>query len=252
MRRGLLLALLLTLAGCGSSTSTSPTVDPGAVETAIAQTQAAAPTATTQPSATTEPTDAPTSTPKPSATPRPTATEEPSPTTAPAAAGEEEFALNFVGEQESGGVKIEIARVVVGTKASFRSAGPVFETDEIFAGKDVIVQLVFRVTNTSDAKRTVYVNQGDVVIGTEQINLLEYAAARATAGDDLGGDIFPGAVKIGVIWIGLERSTVPEVTKLIFGVNGPHDGALQRTGEDFYIEADLSNHEFQPLPDELK
>lgn len=43
-----------------------------------------------------------------------------------------------------------------------------------------------------------------------------------------------------------------EVQSMIVAIDQPRDDDGNRIGEDFYIELDLSNHVFEPLPDEFK
>jgi hypothetical protein len=52
--------------------------------------------------------------------------------------------------------------------------------------------------------------------------------------------------------IGVKRSEVADINKMILSVNAPSDEKYNDTGEDFYFELDLSSHEFQEIPEDLR
>ena len=165
----------------------------------------------------------------------------------------EKIALNFLGEQESGGVTIEIGRVLVGDKALLEyDLGKTFSAD-IFADKDVVGEVIFVITNNSDQTVNLYPLQGSAQIGSEQIDLLDYAFADVQFGENIDGELFPGVQKIGGLWFGIKRSSLDEINQITFRITAPTSSdTYQRLGEDYEIAVDLSNRTFEPLPEELK
>ncbi|MCW5876760.1 MAG: hypothetical protein KIS85_07745 [Anaerolineales bacterium] len=163
----------------------------------------------------------------------------------------EVFALNYLGSLTSGGLEIEIARVLIGNKAYIvTETGNDFDSVEIFQDKPVVGMIIFRVTNHTNQVLTVYPDQADVVVGNEQISLTDYLF-YATFGDDIGGDIFPGVTAIGGIWFGLRRTSVDDANQMIIRISAPRDQS-SRVGEEYYFTLDISNHIFEEIPQELK
>ena len=87
------------------------------------------------------------------------------------------------------------------------------------------------------------------MIGGEQIELPDWMFGSADFGDG-GGAIFPGITEVGGLWFGIKHSEVPDITRMVIETGGPAREELSSAGEDF--ELDLSNHEQQPLPEELQ
>lgn len=241
MKRLALISALL-LAAC------APSAD--AVATAIAQTQAAAtatqeamPTDTPPPS----PTARPTNTPLPSPTPRPP-TPTPTPTQAPSV--DELWAINYLGGQDSGGVVIEVVRLLVGYKQHTNiDWAEVERFNEDFRGTDVVGEIIVKVTNNSDRTAKVYpLIDGTIQLGTEFIELF----GVSYYGPDPDGDIPPGAVKYGVIWFPIRFNTPDTITQAIYRVGHPVDENYNRMGPDYEIVMDVSEHRWEDLPDEIK
>jgi len=205
--------------------------------TVVAETQAAHATNTPLPSPTSHP---PTETPVP-------------PTEIPLPSPDQKWARNYVGWGESGGVTIEIARVLVGYKSSIPNDWDALnEYIDGWSEIDVVGELVFKITNNTDSTVTLYPDQGSVQIGGEQIELTEYMFT-STFGDDVGGDIFPGVTKIGGIWFGIKRSVPSEITQIIFRASAPHNSdTYDDLGPDYEIILDVSEHVWEEMPDELK
>lgn len=240
-----LLAVILLLTGC--------TPGEGAVQTAIAQTQQAGPTATRlKPTLTIIPTKTrlPTFTPGPTKTPRPTGTKKPPPSATPTSAPigpDDGLARNYLGEFDSGGVKIEVLRVLVAKKSVLRDLD---FSSEAFSGKDVVGEVIFRVTNSTDKVINLYVDQGILAVNSEQVDLTDYMIEGAF-GDDLGGEFLPGAIVTGGIWFGLTKTEVADVTRMIIKVHRPTDSNFNRLGPDFFIDLDLSEHVWEALPEDF-
>ena len=215
------------------------------VGTIVAETLAAEDSAAQEPIAT--------NTPLPSPTPLP-------PTEAPTQASQiaefstdEKWARNYLGGADSGGVIIEVVRIVIGYKSAITDQ-PFDELNDYVEGWadiDVVGEILFKVTNNSDKTASVYPDQGTLQIGSEQIELFENALFMSV-GEDTSGDIFPGVTKIGGLWFGIKRSTPPEVTQMIFRSGGPNDADFNDMGPDYEIVLDVSEHVWEDIPDELK
>jgi hypothetical protein len=220
--------LVCLLLGCAPAAApkTAPTVDIGAIQTATVLTVVAS--APTKPPA---PTDIP-----------PTA---PPPTTEPS---KNIFSWNYLAEQESGGIKVQVARVLIAEKSAY--AADKFK-GKVFEDKDVVVEIIFIVTNSTDKKAAVYPDQGTVIVGSEQVDLRSYMFS-GKVGEDIGGDIFPGVTRIGGLWFGLKRTALPDLQKLVITFNGPVGESFTKLGDDYTFTLDLSQRKTDPLPDELK
>lgn len=221
------------LVSCGGSPAATP--DQALVETAKAQIMASAmETANAELLATNTPIS----------TQLPASAESPPP--------DKQFALNYLGSQDRGGVVVEIARVLVGDKVAVgNDINNSFDYCEAFKSTTVVVEIVFRVTNNTDQVISIYPDQGTVVIGNEQINLIDFLFC-GQFGDDFSGDIFPGVTAIGGMWLGIKRSSVADVNSMIISFSGPSDQNYNSLGPDYYFELDISNHIFEELPAELQ
>lgn len=195
-----------------------------------------------------------TNTPLPSSTPRPPSDTAVPFTETPVSSLDDLWARNYMGSGESGGVTIEIARVLVGYKWTM----PNFnwsEMDEYIEGwadTDLVGELIFKITNNSDIAIDMRPLWGTVQIGSELIDLNDYNV-WLEFGDDLNGDIFPGVTKIGGIWFGIKRSVPSEITEIIFRADEPRNSdTISRVGPKYEIVVDVSQHAFEVMPDELK
>jgi hypothetical protein len=173
------------------------------------------------------------------------------PATARPADVEEALARNYVGVDESGGIQIEIARVVIASRGYLEEIDHPIIGEEDLDQFDVLGHMMFKVTNTSDLRLDVGpVSEGTVQIGGEQIELGPFYWYYVNGHVD--GEIDPGVSKIGGIWFGIWRSEVSEVDQLVYRADPPHDLDDHSRGEGFEIVLDLSEHIFEPIPDELR
>lgn len=246
-----LIVLIMALSACGAPAQVAPAViAPTTMATAVAVVPPTpAPTDTSRPTATTAPTRTPAST----QTPRPTATPQPpTPTITPTveATVDDEFAANFVSTKESAGVRLEVARVVFARKPALPEIG--FEKVEKFKDYDVVGEIIFRVTNTTEKTIVLTTDQAKIVVNNEQINLQDWAYTGAAFGT-VSGEILPGVTTSGGWWFGIKRTKVPEISKLVIAVDGPRNkDTYAALGDDYVFQIDLATHEQQPMPDELK
>ena len=111
--------------------------------------------------------------------------------------------------------------------------------------------MMFKVTNTSDLTLDVDpVSDGTVQIGREQIELGPFYWYYVN--EHVDGEIYPGVTKIGGVWFGIWRSEVSEVDQLVYRADPPHDLTDNTRGDGFEIVVDLSEHIFEPIPDQLR
>jgi hypothetical protein len=158
------------------------------------------------------------------------------------------YAWNHVQALDSGGVTIEIARVLFAKQGVFDDE---FLKAPYFQDKPVIGELIFLIKNNTAQSMNVYPDQGHVVVDGEQVNLFDVALLGA-GGDPLGGEILPAVTKIGHLWFGLRRAKFEDLQSMTVVIVGPHDNYLDSMGGDYRFQVDLSDHKNEPLPDELK
>jgi hypothetical protein len=95
-----------------------------------------------------------------------------------------------------------------------------------------VVLAVMRIENLTNAKARVYPDQSTLVIGQEQVK-----AATFLSDGDLGGDIFPGVVKEGIVPFFLKRVSLSEASaNALISIGGPVDGdSFRRLGPDYTL-----------------
>lgn len=235
-----------------------PTPDSDAIETAIAQTEAANPTNTNppEPSNTPEPTETntpePTNTPKPTNTPRPTNTKSPTntPTQPPTSTPVDTTQIiskNYVASQDSGGVILEVARVLIANKDAVDID---FSDEELFDDKLVVMEIIFRLVNNTDETIEINIHRGLIAVNSEQVQLNDYWL-NTDFGDDFYEDQLPGVTAIGGYWVGLKRTAVEDVTKILIRIDHPTDTDYNRLGPEYIFEIDVEDWGWEELPEEL-
>ncbi len=160
----------------------------------------------------------------------------------------EQIAWNYLASQESGGITVDIARVVFANKKDINQD---FIIISAFDDTPVIGEIIFKVKNNSQQVLNVNPDQGTVVVATEQIPLKEWMTL-ATFGESVGGDISPGMTKIGGLWFGLKNTPLEDIQNMTISFSGPSTESNDRTGPDFNFALDLSNRQNQEVPEELK
>lgn len=184
-----------------------------------------------------------------------TATPKPVPTSTPTPEAVENesntFAINELGVWESGGISINVRRVVCSDKETqnARTDGA-FDQISAFDDAPVVCEIIYEVRNTTDKTLNVYPDQGKIQIGDEVVDLMKFMLG--SFGDDISGEIPPGARLIGGQWFGVKRHTVDQITEMIWRFMGPSDENFASKGDDFEIVLDLSEHRIDQLQDDLK
>ena len=226
----IIITLLITafVLACRGIAPAQPTVDVGAIQTAAVQ--------TSQASLHTQPPAADTS--------------QPTETTTPSTFGNY-FAWNYIAREESGGLQVEIARFVLADKTAVDEDLTAGGLTTIFDDRPVVGEIIFIITNPTQRIISVYPDQGKVIGGGEQIELLEFASATEF-GDNFSGEIHPGVTVIGGIWFGFKRTPIDQITSVTIVFNAPHNQNFDSLGPGFKIVLGLNDRQNQPMPDELK
>jgi hypothetical protein len=160
--------------------------------------------------------------------------------------------LNDLATQESGGIRIEIARLSFIRKGTLgEAADRVFDTVGEFRGANILGVVWYRVSNMTDQIVNINVHRGTAVINGEQI-VLEDSYFVSRQGDDISDEIFPGATLIGGQYFPVKRSDIPDIQRVILGLEPPLDQGFGRLGEAFYFDLDISDHNWQAVPEDLK
>lgn len=162
------------------------------------------------------------------------------------------WARNYVGSVDSGGVVIEVARVLFGYKSEIPHIDWDQYDDSIegWANDEVVGEILFKIWNNSGKTVSIFPGAGTVQIGSEQIELLDYAAYLDVG--NVGGQIFPGVTKTGGYWFSLNRSTPAQVTDIVFRTRSAFDENYNSIGPDYEIYLNIIDHYFEEIPDELK
>lgn len=158
------------------------------------------------------------------------------------------YAWNYPAEINSGGVTIQIGRVLIAEKTAF---GDEFASSPYFEGKPVVVEVFFVVRNDAGITMNIFPEQGVALVGGEQIDLL-YDSTSVTNGESLSGQILPGVTKIGGLWFGVRRTPLDQVQKLEIIISAPSDNSGTTYGSEYHFQIDLSERKAEEMPDEFK
>jgi hypothetical protein len=182
-------------------------------------------------------------------TPRPTST----PTPEPARGDELAFAANYVATQTQGGLEIQLVRVLCMDSSHFRDVLDISNTEfsEDYGDVPTMCEFILEVSNTADSQRTIYPDQGTVIIGDEQIELKPFDMWSIEGLEDVSGDLYPGVRRVGGFWFGINRSTWDQITSITYVIDSPVDEDWDRQGEDFRFEIDTAGWGFEPYPEDL-
>jgi hypothetical protein len=176
----------------------------------------------------------------------------PPPTATPEQQDKQAVAKNYVAVQDSGGVEIELVRVLFGDKAWLEEEMDASFADcsSEFENVDTVGEFILRVTNNTDEVITIYPDQGDVVIEDVQTSLDEYWCALGNL-EDISGDLQPGVMRVGGFWFGVRRKQWDKIGEMIYLVDAPFDADWDDLGEDYRFEIDMSDAGFEPIPEDL-
>lgn len=163
------------------------------------------------------------------------------------------WVVNNAGQQEIGGVTIEISRVIVGYKHLIEYDWDYMAENHIeaFGATDVVCGITFKVTNNADIPALVLTNQGHVQIGEDLIKLTSYSY-HISFGEHLGGRIDPGTSKKGSIWFPVMESSPEEINQMMYFLIPPSDLEWDSLGPDYEIPIDVSQKSELETPFILK
>lgn len=178
-------------------------------------------------------------------------TAEPS-ATPTARASSVEFAANYVATQEQGGVEIELVRVLCMARAAYQEEFdvPDDELESWLGDPKTVCEFILKVQNKADGARNIYPDQGDVIIGDEQIDILGQSAPISNL-EDISGEMQPGIMRIGGFWFGVRRSEVDEIDRMTYIIDAPSDEDYSTRGSQFRFEFSTEEWGFEPLPEDL-
>ena len=158
---------------------------------------------------------------------------------------EDRYAWNYLETQISGGVELEIYRLLLANKNA---------VDMVFPSKfddvDVVGEIIFRVTNTTDGKITIYPSIATIVVGREQISLGGWG--QTSVGDYITGEVYPGVTLIGGGWFGIKETKLEKIDRIIVGVYGPEGDGYTTIGDDYYFDISLPESGFEESPGDYK
>lgn len=164
---------------------------------------------------------------------------------------EKAYSWNFLAEKTSSNVKLEIARILLANKNDIKNNSDLpFDTWPVFDNTNVVMEIIFRVTNNGNDVVNVYPDQSTLIIGNEQIELTEFMFYSPIIGD-VSGEIYPGVTKIGGLWVGIKRSDLESINQFTLVCSGPFNNNLITKGEDFRFDIDISEKKTEPFPAEL-
>jgi len=165
-------------------------------------------------------------------------TQAPSDSPTPDARAVEEFLgvirIDVDQQQEREGVVLGISQAVlmpfsvieqqgVGAPIGFRMGG----WDDV----QTVIGMRVWVTNTTESIVSIYPEQGQVVVGTEQVDLRNFPFVS----DDIGGDVRPGVTQDGVVWFGIRRLPPDQVQEMVYYVNPPIFGMRIASGGEYEL-----------------
>ncbi|MBN1485307.1 MAG: hypothetical protein JXA37_11360 [Chloroflexia bacterium] len=171
----------------------------------------------------------------------------PTPEPTPEERKEQGIAANYVMTQEQGGIEITLVRVLCGDAAYWKETNPALDSDQ-FANSITVCEFVLEVVNNSDIVLTVYPDQGEVIIGDEQVEPWDFFASIDSL-EDISDDYQPGVKRVGGFWLGLRRTKWDEITQIIYTVGSPIDEEWDRHGEDWYFKISTEGWGFEAVPD---
>jgi hypothetical protein len=186
-----------------------------------------------------------------------TAPKSVSPTHTPATTkpqtGESERAVgkNYIAVQETGGITIEIARAEFADKEWIedeKNVSFVAGCSEAFGNVDTVAAFILKITNASGEAVWLHPEEGTVTVGNEHIPVSHYSCSISNM-EVIGGRLWPRTTRTGGFWFGVRQTEWNKITKVQYHVDPPLDAELNQLGEEFTIEFDMTNAEFEPVPD---
>ncbi len=164
-------------------------------------------------------------------------------------------------------MEVELVRVLVADKDILLQGHPQVKDDQIqppnfaasvFKDKPVVLELIFRMTNTSDKIYTIWFYDTSVQVAGKQILMEDFINADAVFAKNVNPwnpDILPGSTIYLGIWVGIEGPDVSEIGQINILIDSPYyelsNGSYMSTGQKYYFTMDLTDWGFEPMPEEI-
>lgn len=165
------------------------------------------------------------------------------------------IARNYLGELEDNGIKVELARVLLGyLKDVDREFGQNLKLHENFQDATIVLEVLFRITNNTD-KVVSYdtMSSGNIAFINDAQISFERNIESATANPI--GDIYPGLSTVLGYYLPVTNiENLREVNAVGIGLSPLYESdSYDDVTGNFFIKADINPMEwtFEPLPDEL-
>lgn len=157
------------------------------------------------------------------------------------------FAWNDAAKQDSGGVVIEITRIVIAEN----SKGLDFASDPMGFYEDITVgEIFFKIQNNTDKQQLVLPIQMDFKINRPAD--FQYAPLTGGIGQNLNGYIEPGETKIGSLQFSTMDFTPAEIKSLQMDFGCAFNDLAGCSGAEFKFDIDLPAPANDPLPEAIR
>jgi hypothetical protein len=161
------------------------------------------------------------------------------------------FSLNYAGELEQDGIKVEVARVLFAQRDAIAGPGA-FDNNSNLDGQEYIGEIIWRITNNTQKGISWSWSDIAVRVNGRQIKLESYLSG-GYFGETPTDEIFPGSTIIGGVYFGIGSTQPNDITSFDLLMGSPHDSEYNDLSSNFIITVDLTGeHKWNPLPDELK
>jgi len=162
-------------------------------------------------------------------------------------------AKNYVQTISSGGVTVEIERVLFGEKNYLENRwGIDYDVTPVMQDKIALVEFMFRITNSNNFPVQLFKDDFIAVFSSEQVNFSDYHwYPNDTWGgpDDFDHEIMPGATVADGVWVGLINTSWNGFNSISLKI--PHffnADTYYTVVPAKYISIDVTNWGFEPLP----
>ena len=159
--------------------------------------------------------------------------------------------MNYLGAMEQNGIIVELARVIFMHRDAFK---PDITFDDIpnLDDHEYVGEIIWRITNNTQASITWSHNDINVRVNERQIKLYDYLFG--SFGVPPSDEIFSGSTIIGGVWFGIGNTKPDEIVSVSLLMGKPYNTDNHRdVADNFIVTADLSEgHTWYSMPDELK
>lgn len=155
------------------------------------------------------------------------------------------IAKNYLGTVDSGGVEVEILRILIAEKTVVNQDF----SDEIFLDKYVVAQFTFRIQNNTEEVISVFVGHALIAVNSEQIDLFDYMWDFYDFGDSISGDFLPGVSSIGGVWCGIKNYSVQEINRIIVTILAPAGPGMKRLGPNYFFDIEVNDWGYEEPPE---